>query len=147
LLLDVGVAHCYTVHPSMAPLHRQLEVVHAYRQPALVVRWMLHSGFRYEVAKERYQPFDRLVDEDAESRERIAVAVLDAAVAERDAWVIANNKAEGSAPLTLRKLAARIADWRPADASTDESADRPTLEPGPPERTTDNPMESRSDAS
>jgi len=121
MLLDVGVAHCFTVHPAMAPLQKQMEVVHAYRQPALVVRWMLHSGFRYEVAKERYAPFDELVDEDEDARERIARAVLDAAVAERDAWVIANNKAEGSAPLTLGKLAARIADWRPLPESPTET--------------------------
>jgi hypothetical protein len=39
--------------------------------------------------------------------------VLDASLAERDAYVIANNKAEGSAPLTVFTLAERIATWRP----------------------------------
>lgn len=110
LLETTGAAHCYNVHPAMTPLDRQLQLASPFYQPALVVRWMLHTGLKYEVAKERYEPFDRLVDEDVESRERIAVAVLDALVAERDAFVIANNKAEGSAPLSVFALARRIAE-------------------------------------
>jgi uncharacterized protein YecE (DUF72 family) len=113
-LLDaVGAAHCYNVHPAMAPLERQLEVLSPFYQPALVVRWMLHAGLRYEVARDRYEPFDRIVDEDLPSRERIAMTVLDATVAERDAFVIVNNKAEGSSPLSVFRLAERIAGWEP----------------------------------
>ena len=93
-LLATGAAHCYSVHPAMASLERQLDSVQAYQQPAFIMRWMLHSGLRYEVANERYQPFDQIVDEDAESRERIAIAALDASIAEKGVFVIANNKAE-----------------------------------------------------
>lgn len=110
-LLATGAAHCYSVHPAMASLERQLDSVQAYRQPALLVRWMLRSGLRYEVAKERYEPFDAIVDEDAETRERIAIAALDALIAEKEVFVIANNKAEGSAPLSIFRLAERIAEW------------------------------------
>lgn len=106
-----NVAHGYTVHPAMAPLEEQLRVVRHYEQPALVLRWMLHADLKYEVAKERYAPFDRIQDEDAPSLERIAVTALDALVAERNAFIIANNKAEGSAPLSLFRLAARMAAW------------------------------------
>lgn len=112
LLEATGAAHCYNVHPAMTSLDRQLGKISPFHQPALVVRWMLHDGLKYEVAKDRYEPFDRIVDEDRASRERIAVAVLDALVAERPAFVIANNKAEGSAPLTLIRLAERIATWK-----------------------------------
>lgn len=105
-------AHCYNVHPAMAPLDRQLEVVQPYEQPALVARWMLHAGLRYEAARNRYEPFDRIVDPDRVTRDRIAIAVLDALIAERDVFVVANNKAEGSAPLSIFGLAERIAGWR-----------------------------------
>ena len=111
VLEATGATHCFNVHPAMSPLRRQLEVLQPYDQPAFVVRWMLHADFRYEVARERYEPFDRLVDEDATSRDRIAVAALDALIAERDVFVVANNKAEGSAPLTVFRLAERIAGW------------------------------------
>lgn len=104
-------AHCYTVHPAMAPLEEQLRVVRHFEQPALVVRWMLHAGLKYEVAKDRYEPFDTVVDEDEESLGRITVTVLDALIAERAAFVVVNNKAEGSAPLSVFRLARRIAEW------------------------------------
>lgn len=106
-----GVAHAYTVHPAMAPLDVQLARIQPYEQPALLVRWMLRDGMAYEAARDRYRPFDRIVDRDDVSLERIAVAALDALVAERDVYVIANNKAEGSAPLSAFRLARRIAAW------------------------------------
>lgn len=106
-----GSAHCFTVHPAMSPLEEQLRVVRHFEQPALVVRWMLHAGLKYEVAKEKYEPFDRIVDEDEDSLARITVAVLDALIAERNVYVVVNNKAEGSAPMSVFRLARRIADW------------------------------------
>lgn len=125
VLEETGVAHCYNVHPAMAPLSRQLGRISPFHQPALVVRWMLHDGLKYQVAKDRYEPFDRIVDEDRGSRERIAVAVLDALVAEREAFVIVNNKAEGSAPLSVFRLAERIAGWSAhADAAAPGEADK-----------------------
>jgi hypothetical protein len=75
----------------------------------LVVRWNLHRGFRYQAAKQRYEPFDRLIDEDIETRRTLARMVLGAYKARRKVWVTANNKAEGSAPLSLLKLAQEIA--------------------------------------
>lgn len=113
LLQATGVAHCYSVHPAMSPIEKQLEVVSPFYQPALIVRWMLHAGLEYQVARDRYEPFDRIVDEDASSRELIARAVIDALIAERPAFVIANNKAEGSAPRSIFRLARRIVDWAP----------------------------------
>jgi len=112
-----GAAHCYTVHPAMSPLARQLEVVRPFAQPLLLVRWMLGGDQAYEAARDRYDPFDRLVDEDPATREVVARMAIDALVAEREAIVIANNKAEGSAPLTLFRLAERIADWGARAAS------------------------------
>ena len=106
-----GAAHCFTVHPAMTSLERQLSTLQPYGQPALVVRWMLHAALGYEAAKDRYAPFDLIVDPDPDSRERIAVAALDALIAERDVFVVANNKAEGSAPLSVFGLAERIAYW------------------------------------
>ena len=75
----------------------------------LVVRWNLHRGFLYQAAKQRYEPFDRLVDEDPETRRILARLAADAFRAKRKVWITANNKAEGSAPLSLLKLAQEIA--------------------------------------
>ena len=99
-------------HP-MNILSAATSALSPFYQPALIVRWMLHAGLKYQVARDRAQPVDRIVDEDPASRETIATAVIDALIAERPAFVIANNKAEGSAPLSIFRLAERVADWTP----------------------------------
>ena len=64
----------------------------------LVVRWNLHRGFLYQAAKQRYEPFDRLVDEDRESRRILARMAGRGLQGRPKVWITANNKAEGSAP-------------------------------------------------
>jgi uncharacterized protein YecE (DUF72 family) len=107
-LADTGAVHCFNVHPSMPLIHEQLRLADSATGAALVVRWMLHPTQRYATARDRYEPFNRLVDEDPDSRNTIAAMCLEAAAAGRPAMVIANNKAEGSSPLTVCKLAERI---------------------------------------
>lgn len=102
LLRDVGAVHCHNVHPRMPSIDAQ--VAAALRGP-LVVRWMLYGEQQYEEARERYAPFDRLVDPDLSNRERVGKLVLDTVARGQNAFVVANNKAEGSAPKTLTELA------------------------------------------
>jgi uncharacterized protein YecE (DUF72 family) len=103
--------HCIAIHARMPS---PLEQARFWREPGrapLVIRWSLHSGLKYEQAKERYAPFDRLVDEDPEGRTQVAQLVNQAVQDEQSAYVIVNNKAEGSAPLSIRKLADLIAEY------------------------------------
>ncbi len=108
-LADVGAVHCLNVHAGMVPLAEQLRRFDPLRGPAVVVRWMLRDGLDYEGAVARYRPFSALVDEDPANRELIAQLALDAALRGLPTFVIINNKAEGSAPLSAAALAARIA--------------------------------------
>ncbi len=106
VLEDTGAVHCVSVHPNMPPVAEQAVMISP--EDPLVVRWMLHGGFAYEAAKERYEPFDRLVDEDPTTRESLAELVADALGRSVDVYVLANNKAEGSAPLTVGELARSV---------------------------------------
>ncbi len=108
-LRAAGASHCLTVHPSMPELTAQLELAVAEDAPALIVRWMLGDGRDYEAARERYAPFDRLVDEDPASRAAIAAQCVRFAARGRPVFVTVNNKAEGSAPLSIARLAEQIA--------------------------------------
>jgi hypothetical protein len=72
------------------------------------VRWNLHSGFRYDDAKSRYAPFDRIIDPDIATRGTLAHLVHVAIKSGQPSYIIANNKAEGCAPLTLVELARAI---------------------------------------
>jgi uncharacterized protein YecE (DUF72 family) len=115
-LARVGALHCLNVHPSMPSIAAQWSRVRIEDGRAVVVRWMLGAGMRYEEAADRYAPFDRLVDEDPDTRAEIAERAITAAAREVPVYVVANNKAEGSAPLTLFALAREIARRRRAEA-------------------------------
>jgi hypothetical protein len=78
----------------------------------LVVRWNLRSGWIYEQAKARCYPFDRLVDEERATRAALVALVRRTISNGHSAFVIANNKDEGSAPLIIVKLAEAIAEAR-----------------------------------
>jgi hypothetical protein len=112
MLASAGVRYCVGLHDRMPEVERQeiaLKALDGDTPGPLVVRWNLHRGFLYQAAKQRYEPFDRLVDEDPETRLVLARMVASAFKAKRKVWVTANNKAEGSAPLSLVKLAEEIA--------------------------------------
>lgn len=111
-LADAGAVHCLNVHARMPDVGTQARRTGALDGPALVVRWMLFANLSYEAARRRYQPFDRLVDEDLPTRRAVAALALDVAESGRPVYVIANNKAEGSAPLTLFKLGQLLAQLR-----------------------------------
>jgi uncharacterized protein YecE (DUF72 family) len=104
-----GAVHALAGWPGMPPLAEQARRLRVLEGPAVVARWMLnaHAGLGYEEAKERYAPFDRLVDEDGGTREDLARLCAAAARLGRPALVTVNNKAEGSAPLSLLRLAER----------------------------------------
>ena len=107
-----GVRYCVGLHDRMPEVERQeaaLKALDGDMPGDLVVRWNLHRGFLYQAAKQRYEPFDKLVDEDSETRRILARMAAAAFKAGRRVWITANNKAEGSAPLSLLKLAEEMA--------------------------------------
>jgi uncharacterized protein YecE (DUF72 family) len=118
VLRACDAVHCYNGHPTMPDVARQAEVLAGFGlEPGgsggampVVCRWMLHPSLAYEPAKERYAPFTEIVDADDRARDQFAGLVLPAAARRRAAFVIVNNKAEGSAPKTVERLARVIAD-------------------------------------
>ena len=110
VLADAGAVPCVAVHARMPAVAEQVQLLGGLPTGPLVVRWNLHAGLAYEEAKGHYFPFDRLVDEDLPARG--ALAGLAAAVAARGdlVFITINNKAEGSAPLSVRALARMIVD-------------------------------------
>ena len=98
--------HCYTAHPRMPKLAEQRRVVGPQR--SLVARWMLHASLGYEAARERYSPFSKIVDEDLETRSALAELAVEQVRGAGPVLITANNKAEGSAPETLFRLAGAI---------------------------------------
>ena len=116
VLRDVGARHCLGLHPRQPGVREQARLLSKLEPGPLVVRWNLHPGYGYEEAKQRYYPFARLLDEDLPTRVALARLCLETVAAGHPAFVIANNKAEGCAPLSMVKLAALIAQEASAGA-------------------------------
>ena len=104
-----GATHCIAIHARMPQACEQARFWREAGRLPLVIRWSLHSGMKYEEAKERYAPFNALVDEDPDGRAQVAALALEATRARQETFIVVNNKAEGSAPLTIRKLSELIA--------------------------------------
>lgn len=106
-LREAGAVHCFNSHPTMPPVAEQAAAYSLWDRP-LVIRWMLAHQRRYEEAKMAFDPFDALVEPDPISRGAIADLVIEANTRGKPSYVIINNKAEGSAPLSAIKLAEQI---------------------------------------
>jgi len=110
---DAGAVPCLAIHARMPPLDEQAEVFGLTQPDArrpLVARWNLHAGRGYDDAKADYFPFNRLMEEDVPSRAALARLARAAAADGRDVFITINNKAEGSAPLSVQRLAEQIMD-------------------------------------
>ncbi|CAB3719773.1 DUF72 domain-containing protein [Trinickia soli] len=113
MLRERGVRYCVGLHARMPDPLRQAAALALLDGDApcgpLIVRWSLHGGFKYEQAKAKYEPFNRLVDEDPATRAALAELAARYAIAGQPVLIVTNNKAEGSAPLTCVALAREIA--------------------------------------
>jgi uncharacterized protein YecE (DUF72 family) len=116
-LAAAGAVHVHNVWSSMPAIGDQARRLPPATRRPLVVRWLFPRGDSYEEAGARYEPFSRLVDEDAASRAAVADLVARALAHDVPAFVTVDNKAEGCAPESLLRLAREIAARRSSSPS------------------------------
>ncbi len=110
---DAGAIPCFSFHPSMPRLSEQIAwattngLLERAASP-IVARLMLPPGASYAARKQQCAPFARLHDVQAEMRDDVLTLFERAVLVGRTLFVTVNNKAEGSAPLTIRALAERV---------------------------------------
>lgn len=112
MLAAAGAVHGLCAHPRMPPVDEQGADAVAAAGPSagpVVIRWLLRADRGYDEARAEYAPFDKLRDPDPAVRGRIAALLSGAAAQGREAVLIVNNKAEGSAPLSIAALAREMA--------------------------------------
>jgi hypothetical protein len=73
---------------------------------------MLPPGQRYAGRVSELGPFDRLLDPQPEMRRDVVRLVEECGRLGKALFVLVNNKAEGSSPLTVRELARLVAEAR-----------------------------------
>jgi uncharacterized protein YecE (DUF72 family) len=121
-LATAGAVHVHNVWSSMPAIAEQARRLPPATRRPLVVRWLFPRGDTHAGAGARYEPFDRLVDEDAGSRAAVADLVARALAFDVPALVTVDNKAEGSAPESLARLAREIAARRARGSPPDAPA-------------------------
>lgn len=108
VLREAGATYCLGLHSKMQTIDAQLPMLRALWPGPLVCRWNLNpvnGAYGYEDARDRYAPFDRIVDADLRTREALTRVATATARAGHPVYITINNKAEGSAPLSVRALA------------------------------------------
>jgi uncharacterized protein YecE (DUF72 family) len=118
LLQRTGVAHTYNYWSAMPMPARQAEIIPPEDHAFGIVRLLLRPGTFYEAQRERFSPFDALVEPDEAMRRDVVSVVQQLARGGRTSYVLVNNKAEGSSPLTVMALARAIADATAADQTS-----------------------------
>ncbi len=110
-LEGAGAVHAHNVWGNMPSVLAQARSLPPATRRPLIVRWLMRRGDDYEGARSRFLPFSRLVEPDLINRREIATLVAKAVAHEVPAFVLINNKAEGSAPASIVELAAQIATF------------------------------------
>lgn len=111
LLRDTGARYCLGLHPKLPPLAEQVPLLRALWPGPLVARWnlnRLHGAYGYEEAEKKYGEFSEMLDPDPDTRAELARIIRGTAGAGQDCFVTISNKAEGSAPLSVRALARAV---------------------------------------
>ncbi len=111
-----GAAHTYNYWSAMPMPLAQADVVPPDDAPLSVVRLLLKPGTWYEGQRDRFRPFNRLVEADETMRDQVVALTTRALARGRKVYVLVNNKAEGSSPLTIEALAERVAAAWPTAA-------------------------------
>lgn len=108
VLRDAGATFCLGLHAKMPTIEAQLPMLRALWPGPLVCRWNLNpvnGAYGYEDARDLYAPYDKLVDVDLPTRASLARVATATARAGQPVYITVSNKAEGSAPLSIRGLA------------------------------------------
>ena len=108
LLRRHGARYCLGLHDRMPPVAAQLPMLRALWPGPLVCRWNLQRGLQYARAKDLFAPFDRLQAPDPATRAELARVIAGTVAAGYAAFATINNKAEGSAPLSVIELARAV---------------------------------------
>lgn len=104
-----GASHVFNYWSRMPMPAVQAEILPPESQPVNVIRLLLPPGARYEQQREAFRPFNEVQAPDPVMRSQVVALARRSAAAGRDAFILVNNKAEGSSPLTVMELARLLA--------------------------------------
>jgi uncharacterized protein YecE (DUF72 family) len=104
VLREHGVAHVFNSWTRMPPIGDQLDLPGAVSGPFIVARALLQPGRTYDEAVDAFAPYDRIQDPSPPLRQDLLRLIETAVHTRIPAYLLVNNRAEGSAPLTVAEV-------------------------------------------
>ena len=104
VLREHGVAHVFNSWTRMPAIGDQLDLPGALTGPFIVARALLQQGRTYDEAVDAFAPYDRILDPSPPLRQDLLRLIEMAVRARIPAYLLVNNRAEGSAPLTIAEV-------------------------------------------
>jgi uncharacterized protein YecE (DUF72 family) len=105
VLREHGVAHVFTSWTRMPPLGHQLDLPGSLTGPFILARALLRPGRTYNEAVDAFAPYDRIREPNLKLRRDLVRLVETAVRTKIPAYLLVNNRTEGSAPLTIAAVA------------------------------------------
>jgi len=100
-----GVAHVFNSWTEVPTIGAQLDLPWTFPADFTVARALLKPGRRYADAVKAFEPYDRIQEPVPELRNDLLRVVQEALRRRIEAFILANNRAEGNAPGTIREVA------------------------------------------
>ena len=110
VLREHGVAHVFNSWTRMPEIGAQLDRPGSLTARFLVARALLKTGQSYSEAVDQFAPYNRIQERNPRLRDDLARLARTAAELRIPAYLLVNNRAEGSAPLTITAIARMLAD-------------------------------------
>src|SRR5204862_8052828 len=105
-----GVAHVFNSWTEMPPIGEQIELGWTFSTDFTVARALLKPGRRYSDAVKQFQPYDRVQEPQPALRADLLRVVREVLRRRIEAFILANNRAEGNAPGTIKAVARQWLD-------------------------------------
>jgi hypothetical protein len=124
VLREHDVAHVFNAWTRMPSIGAQVELPGAFSAPFTVARVLLRPGRAYADAVEAFAPYDRIRDPNPELRSDVVELIRRALALRIPAYVLVNNRAEGSAPHTIAAIARLLVGERSSGKNEEQPAAR-----------------------
>jgi uncharacterized protein YecE (DUF72 family) len=105
VLREHGVAHVFNSWTRMPPIGHQLDLPGSISASFIVARALLRPGRTYNEAVDAFAPYDRIREPNPKLRRDLVQLVQTAVNMRIPAYLLVNNRTEGSAPLTIAAIA------------------------------------------
>ena len=98
------MAHVFNAWARMPELGSQITIPEAFTADFTVTRALLRRGRPYAQAVDKFQPYDKIQEENPGARKAMRELIDHARSSDEPAYIFVNNRLEGNAPGTIEAV-------------------------------------------